>query len=364
MFGTMDVGGAEMRTVELLRALGTEGIEFHFLTLSGRDGALDDDIVALGGKIYPLPLNFKFPFAFLRLLRSVRPDAVDSHVATFSGVLLLGAWMARVKRRIAHFRSDGDGHEDTRRRRLQRSTMTYLIRHLATDIVGVSPSALTYGYSPDWKSDQRARVVVNGVPAFMPGPEQQDLRQLMGVDDAVIVLHVGRPSPEKNRVHTVHVLRALRDKGVDAHLALVGGSGPDSDLIRETVLTLELQEFVHDLGARRDATELMSQADVLLLTSIREGLPGVVIESLSTGTPVVATSLPGVIFIGSQLPGVRVVDLTSTADEWADAVVAATLEGQDSAWRNDLRRDFNRSVFSQSRSCVSHSALYRGEVVK
>ena len=364
VFGTMDVGGAEMRTVELLRALGTKGIEFHFLTLSGRDGALDDEIFALGGRIYPLPLNIKFPVAFLRLLRGLRPDVVDSHVATFSGVLLFGAWLARIERRIAHFRSDGDEHQDTLRRRAQRFVMTAFIRRFATDIVGVSPSSLTNGYRRDWPSDPRARVIVNGVPVFSPDPEQEDIRKLLGIADAVIVLHVGRPSAAKNRVHTVRILNAVRRKGVDAHLCLVGGRGPDSEVIRETASSLGLQKFVHDLGPRRDASGLMSQADVLLLTSIREGLPGVVIESLSTGTPVVATSLPGVIFIGSELAGVRVVDLTSADDEWANAVVAATLEGRDSAWRNDLRRDFTRSVFSQSRSCVSHSALYRGEVTK
>lgn len=362
VFGTMDFGGAEIRTVELLRLLGTKGIEFHFLTLSGRDGTLDDEIVGLGGKIHPLPLNIRFPFAFLRLLRSVRPDAIDSHVATFSGALLVVAWMAGVKRRIAHFRSDGDGHADTPRRLAQRSMMTFLIRRFATDIVGVSPSTLTYGYRPDWRSDPRARVIVNGVPAFSLDPGQPGLRELMGVGDAVVLLHVGRPSPEKNRVHTVHVLGALREKGVDAHLGLVGGGGPDSDLLRQAVSLRGLQEFVHDLGARRDAQRLMSQADVLLLTSIREGLPGVVIESLATGTPVVATSLAGVLFIGSELPGVRAVDLTSTDDEWANAVLAAVSEGRDPHWREQLRRAFNQSAFSQSRSCAAHMALYRGEV--
>ena len=360
----MDVGGAEMRTLELLRKLGTQGIEFHFLTLSGRDGSLDDEIVALGGRIYPIPLKANFPFAFLRLVRNIRPDVVDSHVATFSGALLFMAWLAGVKRRIAHFRSDGDGQENTPRRRLQRSAMTCLIRHFATDIVGVSPSALSYGYSPEWHSDARARVIVNGVPHFSPDPKQQNLRQLMGIDDSVIVLHVGRPSPEKNRVHAVHVLNALRERGVDAHLGLIGGNGPDSDVIRDTISTLGLQGCVHHLGARRDAPGLISQADALLLTSVREGLPGVVIESLSTGTPVVASSLPGVMFIGAEVHGVHVVDLTSTLSDWADAVETAIIEGRSATNRSRLRLEFEGSVFSLSRSCVSHMALYRGKVDK
>ncbi len=362
VFGTMDIGGAELRTVELLHELGPAGVEFEFLTLSGNAGALDAEIRSLGGAVHPLRLGLSFPLRFWRLLRRVRPDAIDSHVATFSGVLLLGAWLSGVDRRIAHFRSDGDGHPDTARRRIQRAGMVRLIRLFATDIVGVSPSALTSGYRPDWRADERARVIVNGISPFKPDEGAGRLRTLLGAsDDAVLLCHVGRPSAEKNRVHTIRVLRAVRDLGVDAHLALVGGTGPDSPEINAAARSLHVENVVHDLGSRRDARILMSEADVMLLTSTREGLPGVVLESLSTGTPVVASDLPGVEFIAASIQGIHVVGLDEPASEWARAVVAAIAESAVEGWRGRLRSDFDAGEFAQPHSSRRHLQLYRGD---
>lgn len=44
IFGLMDLGGAEIRTLELMKTLQPQGVTFDFFTLSGRNGALDDEI--------------------------------------------------------------------------------------------------------------------------------------------------------------------------------------------------------------------------------------------------------------------------------------------------------------------------------
>jgi glycosyltransferase involved in cell wall biosynthesis len=224
----------------------------------------------------------------------------------------------------------------------------------------VSPSALAAGYRSDWQKDRRARVIVNGVPPFVSEPGAPALRELGG-SAAAILLHVGRPSREKNRVQTVRVLKAVVERGTDAHLALVGGQGTDSAAIAEEAARLGVADRVHDLGARRDVRQLMSGADALLLTSVREGLPGVVIESLSTGTPVVASALPGVEFIGAELRGVYPVPLTDPDVSWAEAVEAALEKGQDLEWRRSVKREFESSAFSHALARDRHLELYSGK---
>lgn len=360
VFGAMDVGGAEMRTLDLVRDLTSQGVEFHFLTLSGRRGVLADEIEELGGHVHPLRLDRQFPWRYLVLLRRLRPDVVDSHVATFSGALLVGALVARVPIRIAHFRSDGDGHPDTLRRRVQHRVMRLLIRACATDVVGVSPSALTDGYSSGWQRDRRARVIVNGV-RISEVSAGTDLRAEIGVDGtSEVVVHVGRPSPEKNRVRAVSVLAALHSSGHRMHLALVGGTGPDSADVAAATSASGLTDYVHHLGSRRDAHDLMRQADVVILTSIREGLPGVVLESLAVGTPVVASDLPGVRFIAESLPGVLAIALDEPDRAWAAAVTAQASVGGDAARRAEIASAFDGSAFSQDRANQSYLRLYQG----
>lgn len=357
MLGAMDVGGAELRTLDLMRDLRETDITFHFLTLSGRKGTLAAEVECDGGVIHPIALNAGFPFAYLRLLHTLRPEVIDSHVATFSGVLLAGARLARVPRRIAHFHSDGDGHPDTARRRVQRSVTRALIRMTATDIVGVSPSALSRGYRQDWQTDPRAAVMVNGVPEFHV--LDSDSLPLCADGSQLALLHVGRPSPEKNRPLAVRVLSDVLSAGIDAHLYLAGGSGVDEAQLRCAIQSMGLEARVHDVGERRDIRMLMREADVLLLTSNREGLPGVVLESLSVGTPVVSTDLPGARYIAEFIPtGVRIVADQSSRESWAAAVSESSALARDSDSRQQIARMFADSPFVQRRVTAAHVALY------
>ncbi|MFN8944113.1 MAG: glycosyltransferase family 1 protein, partial [Pseudobdellovibrionaceae bacterium] len=89
IFGKMDRGGAEMRTLELMEKLSNEKqFLFDFCVLSGQPGELDSKIRSLGGEVHYLKLNFAFTNQFRRLLRTKKYDAIHSHVHLFSGYLL------------------------------------------------------------------------------------------------------------------------------------------------------------------------------------------------------------------------------------------------------------------------------------
>jgi hypothetical protein len=88
LFGRMDRGGAEMRTLDVMRRADRGRFRLHFCALSGRRGELDEEIRSLGGEVHLLPLSASFPWKFRRLLREGRFDVVHSHVHYPSGYLL------------------------------------------------------------------------------------------------------------------------------------------------------------------------------------------------------------------------------------------------------------------------------------
>lgn len=359
VFGAMDVGGAELRTLELAEALRHEDVEFHYLTLSGRRGVLANRIEATGGQIHPLRLSPLFPIRYIRLLRRLEPTVIDSHVATFSGALLCGAWFAGVPSRIAHFRSDGDLHGSSIRRKAQRSFMRFLINQYATAIVGVSPGALTNGYSRSWRSNPRARIIPNGftvktsthTATASVEPEGQYSRR-------VGLIHVGRPSLEKNRQRTIEILHQARNEGIDAYLTMVGGTGADEQIIADSINEFNLESFVVNTGYQEDPWMHLAKADCLLLTSTREGLPGVVLEALAVGTPALCARLPGVLWIAEQFPlCIRTVSLEAPNSEWVDAL---RLLLNDWPGRGQIIDTFASSRFSFTLAVDSHRELYMG----
>lgn len=357
VFGAMDFGGAEIRTIELLPAMLAEGVEFHFVTLSGRRGELAERIERAGGYVWPLRLTPAFPIRFLRLARRLKLNAIDSHVATFSGALVALAWLARIPVRIAHFRSDDDGRGASWSRRLQRKVMKLLIRLFSTDIVGVSPSALTHGYDPLWERDPRAKVIVNGFASYQ-AIEQPPSGLDLGPHVKLLTL-VARPSPEKNRIKAIDILHELLACGEPVKLVLVGGRGADSDAVEDRIVTYGIEEAVIDLGKRADAVQVMAASDVVLLTSHREGLPGVVLEAVSTGAEVVSVDLPGVKFMTERVDGITLVDADAPAEMWVAPICAALARSKDAERRAAQVRSFEGSPFSLSSSIYAHRRLYR-----
>ncbi|RMH77850.1 MAG: glycosyltransferase, partial [Actinomyces sp.] len=96
------------------------------------------------------------------------------------------------------------------------------------------------------------------------------------------------------------------EKGVDVAIAAVAACARPLTLVvagREGSATDELvaaaaatppEVEIRLVGAVEAVAELLAAADVCLLASRREGLPGVLVEALAVTTPVVAVDIPGV----------------------------------------------------------------------
>ena len=56
---------------------------------------------------------------------------------------------------------------------------------------------------------------------------------------------------------------------------------------------LDIQDNVQFLGYREDIPELLAETDISVLTSVKEGIPRALLESMAMGIPVVATRVNG-----------------------------------------------------------------------
>jgi glycosyltransferase involved in cell wall biosynthesis len=354
----MNRGGAEMRTLELLRCLDPKCYRFEFCTLSGERGELDDEIVRLGGRVHGLALSLAFPRQFLKLLRENSFSAVHSHVHYFSGFLLRLAAKAGTPQRIAHFRSTSDGKGANPWRRTRNFVLRRWIDRYATDILGVSRATLDGALGNGWQADPRCRVIYSGIDCG-PGDRQPDptgVRDEFGVPTtAPLLIHVGRMTAEKNHERLMRIFSAFLRCMPNSYLLLIGEPRePVNGRIQSLLRDLAVHGKVIAAGKRSDVRRLLLAADLMVAPSLREGLPGAVLEAASAGTPVLTSDIPPMIEVGGYLP-IKTMSLSEPDETWAAACMELY---EDKALRTRLLEAFSESPFTMPLSAAAFRKMY------
>lgn len=121
-----------------------------------------------------------------------------------------------------------------------------------------------------------------------------DYRRLYGIpEDAFVVGWVGRMTGIKDTGAVVDIVRAVRDRGVNAVLCMVG-DGPEREVLEQLAHKLGVARYCYFVGYQSDVAGYYRLFDAFLLPSVNEGTPVSAIESLASGTPVVANRVGGV----------------------------------------------------------------------
>lgn len=107
------------------------------------------------------------------------------------------------------------------------------------------------------------------------------------------LLHVGGFTFEKNHVGLIRIMKRLVQIKPAMQLWLIG-NGPLWETTRKLVYESGLQNNVKFLGYQNDVMLYMRGACALILPSIIEGLPGVILEAMYCRTPVVAYNVGGI----------------------------------------------------------------------
>jgi glycosyltransferase involved in cell wall biosynthesis len=103
----------------------------------------------------------------------------------------------------------------------------------------------------------------------------------------------GRLASEKAFDVLIRATHSLVQDGVDVGL-VIAGDGPEKQPLAKLVRELQLEDRIRLVGFQGDLRPLYEAMDLFVLSSLREGLPNVLLEAMSMGVPVVATRVAGV----------------------------------------------------------------------
>ena len=312
VLGTLNMGGAESRIMDLYRHIDRDRLQFDFLvhTAAGQGMPTDSDALmacrtpqfydeevrALGGRIYSLPrftgLNF---MAYRRAVNDFFKThgdwiAVEGHMTSTASIYLPAAarYAAGEPVTIAHARSAGtdSGLHGYATRLLRRS-----LPDKAQILLSCSSEAGLSVFGKKAMDQGRVRMAPNAIDAgllrFDPAVRAQ-VRTELGIPENCCVLgHVGRFDEMKNQIFLIRLLDRLQKQKPDRFGLLLVGSGKLQEQVREEAAKCGLADLVLFAGqCSPERTRALYQAmDQFVFPSLYEGLPGTVVEAQAAGLP-------------------------------------------------------------------------------
>jgi glycosyltransferase involved in cell wall biosynthesis len=117
---------------------------------------------------------------------------------------------------------------------------------------------------------------------------QQDPQHAWFVDNSVpVILSAGRLKPHKGMFELIRAFKRVRD--LRPVRLVILGEGSDRPRLEREIARLGLQADVDLAGFRPNPFPFMQRSAVFVLASHYEGLPNVLVQAMSVGTPIVAT---------------------------------------------------------------------------
>ncbi len=170
-------------------------------------------------------------------------------------------------------------------------------------------------------------------------PRRSAVRVALGIaDDEPLLVAVGRQEHAKGLDVLLDAFRLVVRERPRSRLLIAGPEGTATTMLRRRVADGGLDGAALFLGTRSDVPDLLCAADVFVLASRREGLPGALLEAMALETPVVASDLPAVreVFDGREIGRLVPVD---DAQRLATAIAATVADPEDASRRAVRGRD-------------------------
>ena len=329
---TMNAGGLENQLMHLLRNADKELFQIDFSSKVA-DSYYRKEIEALGAKYYVLPEMSKknilsYFRSMVRIMKSGKYDIVHSNELFHSGVVLLAAYFAGVKCRIAHSHSiyDLDDINAPRStvRKIYSSIMRWMILRFSNVQIGCSTPAGEFLFGKKAIKKDTYHLLFNSVDTseYLENYDKKETGEFCEAE-WVNVLHVGRVYEVKNQLFIAEIAEEFKKRNKNIRILCAGqGNQEYIDKVQELIKRKDLQNHMKMLGIRKDISALLRKSNAFILPSLYEGMPLVLIEAQASGLHCVsADTFSKEVDFG--IDAIEWLSLQSGAEKWADAIETA-----------------------------------------
>lgn len=288
IIGRMNCGGAENFIMNIYRNIDRTKIQFDFVVHTEEECYFDDEIQALGGKIYriaPISKNiFKHMSQLKKIIKENGYKVVHRHTnASIVAIDLKVAKSVGVEKIIVH------SHNTQSSKKNNFKLFKKMIDKYATHKFACSIEAgeWLYGKGKDFQ------IIKNGIDTLKYKFDKEiaiKKKDELGLNDSFVIGHVGRFNIQKNHMFLLDIFYEYLKLNDKAKLLLVGDGELRSD-IENRVKELGIKDKIILTGVRSDVNELMMAMDVFLFPSLHEGLPLTLVEAQACGLKVLGSDV-------------------------------------------------------------------------
>lgn len=319
VFGALDFGGAESMCMQLYRHIDRSKVQFDFVTHSGPGGAYEEEIRALGGKIYYCPrykiINHLTYQTWWRHHLAAHPEHKIIHGHYFS--------ISAVYFRVAHeFNCITIGHShcvEPSGKRLNKRIFNYYCSKVSDQsdyCFACSKDAGNYLFP-----DKTFHILNNAIDVshfVYNAAVRTQMRNVLGIGHKFVIGHIGRFTCEKNHRFIIDVFKKILEINKESVLVLIG-DGPLKETIMDVAKENGIEKSILFLGVRDDVPQLLQALDVFFFPSLFEGLGIVAVEAQAAGLPVVCSDvIPDEVTITTL---VERLSLKESVEVWRDSLL-------------------------------------------
>lgn len=388
----LNIGGPALQAITLTESLCQE--EFTSYLISGKISEEEGDMLpyALERNVCPVIFpelgreisSMNDVVAFVKLvqfLRKVQPHIVHTHTAKAGTLGRLAAWVARVPIKVHTFHGHVFlgyfGWAKTKVYILIERVLAFLSdrilvlsEHQRQELVDV------YRIAPSHKF-QIVPLGFDLEPFFSLSEATDRTPNAEKERSPLIIGHIGRLVEIKNPFLALDSLRLLDSQSTAPVQLWIAGGGPLEVSLKQAAQKAQLTGGVRFLGWQRDMAQLYSSLDIVILTSLNEGTPVVLIEAMASGKPFIATEVGGVrdlmVGVGQRVLGRMngqftvyengILVSSQDAQGLADALAFLASDSEKRTAMGRAGREFAKAKFTKERLLKDIRSLY-GDLLK
>lgn len=296
-----DMGGVSYFILKIIEFLPREFYEIHFAA-SG-NGEIFNNLEEFGVILHKLPINynslisiFKAIFVLRRLLKEEKFDIVHAHTAKSGFVFSL-----LIKRYRYSLVYTGHGWRHLQKKNFLATKLMYFFENFiairADYLTFLSNKEMKYGAGIFNFIEQKSSVIpisINVDNVIKNKDELMRLRHNYNLPlNSFIIVMVGRITKQKDPDTFLNVILEFYKKDIkNIHFVWVG-DGELRNYVEYKAKELGINNLFHVTGFvdKMDVKNILSTCDLMLFTSLFEGLPISIIEAMSIGLPVVSADV-------------------------------------------------------------------------